>query len=56
MFGFGGSKATDQQKNALIDATASEEVSKFLIVEQNDYQNQHLTFLSMFREFLHSED
>ena len=28
MFGFGGSKATDQQKNALIDATASEEVSK----------------------------
>lgn len=25
MFGFGGSKATDQQKNALIDATAGEE-------------------------------
>jgi len=25
MFGFGGSKSTDQQKNALIDATASEE-------------------------------
>lgn len=34
MFGFGGKKSTSQEQNALIDATAGDEVSILLIFFQ----------------------